>query len=59
MPNDPRPELHDARELTIDEARDLARRAAVETKREKAKYYNLLREVRALLKRVDDVLARR
>ena len=43
----------------IDELRALRRRAMVETEQERAMYYEILREVRALLKRVDEILARR
>jgi len=51
--------LEPSPELSIDEVRALRRRAMVETEQERAMYYEILREVRALLKRVDEILARR
>ena len=59
MPNDHRPELPTSPELTIDEGRNLARRAVVETAEAKAKCHDLIRETQDLLKRVDEILAGR
>jgi hypothetical protein len=59
MPNDPRPELLAAPELTIHEARELGDRAMVEAAEERAKTHNLIREAQALLKQADELLARR
>ena len=60
MPNDPRPELHILPpELTADQVRKLADRAAAETEQQKLRYYDLLRETQDLMKRVDEMLARR
>jgi hypothetical protein len=57
MANDPRPEA--APDLTIDEVRELARRVVTETEEERAKSYDQIRKAHALLKRVDEILARR
>jgi hypothetical protein len=60
MPNDPRPGLHILPpELTADQVRELGDRAMVEAEREKLRYYDLLRETQDLMKRVDEMLARR
>jgi hypothetical protein len=59
MPNDPRPELPAAPDLTIDEVKELARRAAIETQEERARSHELIRKTHALLKQVDEILARR
>jgi hypothetical protein len=59
MPHDHGPDLPTPTELTIDEVRNLARRTVVETAKEKAKCYDLIRETQDLLKRVDEILARR
>jgi hypothetical protein len=59
MPNDPRPALPAAPELAIDEVRDLARRAAKEVAIDKDRAYVQIRSSYALLKRADELLARR
>jgi hypothetical protein len=60
MPNDPRHELHTLpAELTADQVRDLGERAAAETEEKKAKSFDRMRQAHALLKRADEILARR
>jgi hypothetical protein len=59
MPNDPRLELPAAPELTADEVRDLARRAAMELAIDKDTAHDQIRSSYALLKRVDEILTRR
>ena len=58
VPND-RPELPAWPHLSIDEVRAFRRRTTVETQQEAARYRDLLRETQDLLKRVDEMLARR
>jgi hypothetical protein len=53
------PELPRPPELTADEVRDLGDRAAAETAEEKTRAYDEIRKSHALLKRVDEILARR
>jgi len=53
------PDLPRAPELTATEVRNLGRRASVDTEKEKDKSYDLIRKAHALLKRVDEILARR
>jgi hypothetical protein len=59
MPNDNRHELTAPPELTADEVRDIANRAAAETEEGKAKSFDEIREAFALLKRADEIMARR
>jgi hypothetical protein len=59
MADDNRPKQLVSPESSIDEVRALRHHAMVEAERERARYYELLREVRGLLKRVDEILARR
>ena len=58
MPNY-KPVLPVSPELSLDEVRALRRRTMVEAEQETARYYDLLRETQDLLKRVDEMLARR
>ena len=59
MPNDPRHELHTLPELTADEVRELGDRAAVEAEEVRAKSFDRMRQTHAVLKRADEILARR
>ena len=58
MPNY-KPVLPASQDSTLDELRALRRRTTLETKQEAARYYDLLRETQDLLKRADEMLARR
>jgi hypothetical protein len=53
------PELPRAPELTADEVRDLGDRAAAETEEDKTRAHDEIRKSHALLKRIDEILARR
>ena len=46
-------------ELSIEELQAFRRRTMAETEQETARYYDLIRETQDLLKRVDEMLARR
>jgi hypothetical protein len=59
MSIDPRPELAEAPELTADEVRDRGDRAAAELAEQKERAHDEIRKTYALLKRVDEILARR
>jgi hypothetical protein len=56
---DPRPELAEAPELTVDEVRDRGDRAAAELAEHKDRAHDEIRKTYALLKRVDQILATR
>jgi hypothetical protein len=58
MPHDPR-ELPAPPDLTADEVRDLGDRAAVELAEQKDRSHDEIRKTYALLKRVDEIMARR
>jgi hypothetical protein len=53
------PELPRPPELTADEVRDLGNRAASEIVEEKTKAHDKIRKAYSLLKRIDEILARR
>jgi hypothetical protein len=60
MPNDPRHELHTLpAELTVDQVRELGDRTAAETAEERAKSFDRVRQAHAVLKRADEILAKR
>jgi DNA-binding protein H-NS len=59
MPNDPRSKLHTLPELTAEQVRELGDRAAVETAEERAKSFDRIRQAQAVLKRADEIMARR
>jgi hypothetical protein len=58
MPHDPR-ELPAPPDLTANEVRDLGDRAAAELAEQKDKSRDEIRKTYALLKRVDEIMARR
>jgi hypothetical protein len=59
MPNDPRPELPAAPELTADEVRNRGDRAAAELAEQTNRSHDEICKTYALLKQVDEMLARR
>jgi hypothetical protein len=60
MPNDPGHELHHIPpELSADQVRDIGDRTAAETEEEKAKSFDRMRQTYAVLKRADEILAKR
>jgi hypothetical protein len=58
MPHDPR-ELPAPPELNADEVRELGDRAAAELAEQKDRSHDEIRKTYALLKRVDEIMARR
>jgi hypothetical protein len=58
MPHDPR-ELPAPPDLTANEVRDLGDRAAAELAEQKDRSHDEIRKTYALLKRVDEIMARR
>jgi hypothetical protein len=59
MSIDPRLGLAEAPELTADEVRDRGNRAAAELAEQKERAHDEIRKTYALLRRVDEILARR